>query len=79
MKRVINDSPHLEQKLIPFIFLSTSGQPIAIEEAYDLMAIGYFTKQNSFKALNDTSASIIDYWKRSRQPYNERGDHFSKY
>lgn len=47
VKKIINDDDHLRRKSIPFVFLSTSAEKKAVEEAYNLTAQGFFLKQNT--------------------------------
>lgn len=68
LKKAINDDPFLRKKSIPFVFLTTGGNPAAIEEAYNLLVQGYFLKENSFENLRSLVGMIINYWKVCKHP-----------
>ena len=67
-KRSINENPYLRRKSIPFVFLTTTADPKAVEEAYDLLVQGYFQKPNKMEALKEMVKMIIDYWMNCRSP-----------
>lgn len=58
----------LKLKLVPFLFLSTSYQPIDILRAYELSVQGYFKKPPTFIELKDLLQTIIAYWDKSYRP-----------
>ena len=58
----------LKLKLVPFLFLSTSYQPIDILRAYELSVQGYFKKPPTFVELKDLLQTIIAYWDKSYRP-----------
>ena len=62
VKRIINDNTYLRQKSIPFVFLSTTAEKKAVEEAYDLTAQGFFVKQNSIQEIEINLKLILQYW-----------------
>jgi CheY-like chemotaxis protein len=68
LKREINKNEYLRKKSIPFIFLSTTADSFAIEEAYNLMVQGYFQKANNFNEIKATLKQIVDYWTLSKRP-----------
>lgn len=68
MKRKINSVDHTRKKSIPFVFLSTSAKPSTIDEAYDLMAQGYFQKPNKIDELKKIIRLIIDFWSSCLHP-----------
>jgi CheY-like chemotaxis protein len=70
LKQRINESRYLKRKSIPFIFLSTTGNLAEVNQAYDLIAQGYFVKQDSFERYRGMMQMIIDYWKSAKHPYN---------
>lgn len=67
-KSRINANEKLEQKKIPFIFLTTSDSEKMVSEAFKLSVQGYFQKPTEFSELNGVARSIVDYWNKSRLP-----------
>lgn len=61
-KKEINDDKILNDKRIPFIFLSTSFDINDIRQAYKLCAHGYFNKPDDLPSFNKIARSIIAYW-----------------
>ncbi len=64
----IHDDPLLRIKCIPYIFLTTGGESIAIREAYSKNAQGFFTKPNSMSEWKELIGLVVDYWKSSKKP-----------
>ena len=62
VKAIINGDDFLRKKSIPFVFLSTSADKKAVEEAYNLTAQGYFLKQNTINEIERHLRLILDYW-----------------
>ena len=68
LRSVIENDPFLKEKSIPFIFLSTTGNPLAVRKAYDLTVQGFFQKQNSLEELRNSLKMIIEYWRTCLHP-----------
>ena len=68
LKRSINENDRLRRKSIPFVFLTTTADPRAVEEAYDLLVQGYFQKANKISDLKNMVKMIIDYWMNCKNP-----------
>ena len=68
LKKQINNNDYLRNKCIPFIFLSTSPDHLAITTAYDVQAQGYFIKPPRIGELKEMMALIIGYWKFCSNP-----------
>ncbi len=68
LKFEIQKNELLRAKSIPFIFLTTSGDKKAVEEAYELQAQGFFVKEITYEGINKQLRGIIDYWKNCRHP-----------
>ena len=68
LKRSINEDDRLRKKSIPFVFLTTTAEPRAVEEAYDLMVQGYFQKANKMDNLTAMVKMIVDYWMNCKSP-----------
>ena len=71
LRRRINANDYLRKKSIPFIFLTTSSNHVAIREAYELMVQGYFKKENNFKQIQNCIRMIVEYWQVCRHPNSE--------
>lgn len=68
LKNDIESSEYLKSKAIPFIFLSTSAEASAVEEAYHLCVQGFFVKEISYEAIQQQLKLMIDYWKNCKHP-----------
>ena len=68
LKSEIQNNEYLRSKSIPFIFLTTSGDKKAVEEAYELQVQGFFVKEITYEGINKQLRGIIDYWKSCRHP-----------
>ena len=62
VKRIINADDFLRHKSIPFVFLSTSAERKAVEDAYDMNSQGFFLKQNTMTGIEAHLRLILDYW-----------------
>jgi len=58
----------LNQKCIPYVFLSTSRAASNVEKAYEYAIHGYFEKQFDFSKYQIMIKGIVDYWKSSITP-----------
>lgn len=67
-RRKIIEIDRMRKKTIPFIFLTTTSKPEAVEEAYNLMVQGFFQKPNSMKELKELLHAAINYWKICLHP-----------
>ncbi|MFN2440181.1 MAG: response regulator [Chitinophagaceae bacterium] len=68
LKKIIDENEFLRKKSIPYIFYTTSAQPHVIEEVYDMIVQGYFTKEDSLPKIKYTIKCIVDYWKICKHP-----------
>lgn len=68
LREAIEADPYLKDKSIPFIFISTTGNPAAVRKAYDLTVQGFFQKQNSLEQLSNDLKLIIAYWRTCLHP-----------
>jgi CheY-like chemotaxis protein len=68
LKKKINEIPHIRQKSIPFVFLTTTSAHAAVLDGYESLAQGFFTKPNSIESLRIMVKMILDYWKIARHP-----------
>ena len=66
----INVHNDLKNKNIPFVFLTTSNDPVQMKQAYDASAQGYFVKPNSMEANRQLIKTIIEYWMFASRVYN---------
>jgi CheY-like chemotaxis protein len=68
LKAEIDRDPDLRQKKIPFIFLSTTANPLQVRKAYEHSIQGFFVKGQSYDALKNSVENIIRYWKDCFHP-----------
>ncbi len=68
LKFEIQNNEYLRTKSIPFIFLTTSGDKKAVEEAYQLQVQGFFVKEITYEGINKQLRGIMDYWKNCKHP-----------
>jgi len=68
LKRIIDGTPELRLKAIPFIFHSSSANPLEIKEAYSLNIQGYFRKHADVTQTMDCLAVIISFWEQCVHP-----------
>ena len=71
-RQSIIHNDYLKQKSIPFVFLTTTGNPISIEQAFYYNVQGFFQKANSFSEMQDMLKLIIDYWRVCKHPNFEK-------
>jgi CheY-like chemotaxis protein len=62
LKSRIDQSEYLKSKSIPFVFISTSGNPSAVKAAYEMTIQGFFKKETSYALLKQQIKLIVDYW-----------------
>ncbi len=67
-RKVINTTPFLRRKAIPFVFLTAYVTPQIVNEAYDLDVQGFYRKENNYEALKEQLLSICIYWQRCLHP-----------
>lgn len=68
-KRRIDKDEELRKKSIPFIFYSTSVDPVTVTEAYTKLTVqGFFKKPDSIKEIENRMKMIIDYWLNCKHP-----------
>ena len=60
----------LQVKCIPYLFFSTASSQTAVVEAYSRSVQGFFIKENSVAALEDTISTIMKYWMKCVSPKN---------
>lgn len=68
LKYNIEENDFLKKKAIPFIFLSTSADPKAVREAFDLSVQGFFVKEHTYSGIQEQLKQILTYWKTCRHP-----------
>jgi len=67
-RRRIHDHEGLRKKCIPFVFLTTTAEPVTVSIAYKLNVQGFFEKKNTYEALRHQLHQIIGYWSNCLQP-----------
>ncbi len=70
LKKNINQDDHLNNKNIPFVFLSTSSTWLVVKEAHSLCPQGYFKKPNNILELTVIAKNIVNYWQNNILPRN---------
>ena len=68
LKKIIDDNEFLRKKSIPYIFYTKSSHPHFIEQAYEMIVQGYFTKEDTLPKIKSTIKCIVDYWKICKHP-----------
>lgn len=68
LRSVIDLSPTLRKKAIPFIFLSTTADRRTVDLAYELTVQGFFEKASDFNHMKEQLKLIIDYWSACQHP-----------
>jgi CheY-like chemotaxis protein len=64
----IQQNTILRDKSIPFLFLTTSSDPVSITQAYAMSAKGFFVKPLTLQELKDLFQMIVGYWTMTRRP-----------
>ena len=62
LREKIRTDAELQLRCIPYIFLSTCMNKDTVRNAYGLNVQGFFLKPNTYKKLQETINSIINYW-----------------
>lgn len=70
LRKRIQEDERLRMKSIPFVFLTTTAQPSAIKEAYEMSVQGFFEKQSNVTAIEQLLKEIYNYWQHCRHPNN---------
>lgn len=60
----------INEKCVPYIFLSTSKNPENVLNAYKRPIQGYFKKEDDYAIYKQTIQGIIEYWQTSLTPLN---------
>lgn len=64
LREIIFNDPVLNEKCVPYIFLTTSGDDHDfMKRAYKLSIQGYFKKPNDFNEYYNLLNDIVRYWK----------------
>jgi CheY-like chemotaxis protein len=64
LRQMIFEDQDLNDKCIPYVFLTTSGDNVDfMKKAYGLSIQGYFTKPNDFAEYQSLMSDIVRYWK----------------
>lgn len=70
--RKISENEYLRKKAIPFIFLTTAGDPDSVKKAYEFTVHGYFQKEQSLTQVKLMVQLILGYWRICRHPNNTK-------
>jgi CheY-like chemotaxis protein len=64
LRQQIFEDQELNDKCIPYVFLTTSGDNVDfMKKAYGLSIQGYFTKPNDYKEYQNLMSDVVRYWK----------------
>lgn len=61
-KTKIQQDEYLRVKGIPFVFVSTNADKVAIRQAHALSVQGYFQKPNSMEDIKAMLTTLFKYW-----------------
>ena len=70
LKKNINKDEYLNNKNIPFVFLTTASTWVIVKEAHSLCPQGYFKKPNNISELTEIARNIVNYWQKNILPQN---------
>ena len=68
LKKIIQDEPELNDKCIPFLFISTDASSKSISQAYKLSVQGIFKKPVSYSQWKEIVHHIVLYWTDCMSP-----------
>lgn len=68
LKRMIENSPVLKLRAIPFIFHTSVQDPVVVKEAYALGIQGYMVKQTNLKKTIGNLRHFISFWCSTAHP-----------
>ncbi len=68
LRRRIHEHDELRKKCIPFVFLTTTAEPVTVSIAYKMGVQGFFEKKTTYEALRHQLNHIIGYWSDCLQP-----------
>jgi CheY-like chemotaxis protein len=68
LKRMIENSPLLKLRAIPFIYHTSVEDPVIIKEAYSLGIQGYMIKQANFPQTVANLKHFINFWTGTAHP-----------
>ena len=68
LREKIHQNENLRLKSIPYLFFSTTAEQEYVVDAYSKSAQGFFLKPTSFKELEETIKTILDYWMKCVSP-----------
>ena len=68
LKRMIEGIPELKLRAIPFIFTSTSDEPLIVKEAFSLGIQGYIKKSDNLAESVSNLDILIRFWSTSVHP-----------
>lgn len=61
-KEKIQQDSYLNEKGIPFIFISTNAAKMAVRQAHVLSVQGYFQKPHTMADIKNMLRKLFDYW-----------------
>jgi CheY-like chemotaxis protein len=67
---IIQNTPFLKEKSIPFVLLSTSGDKRYVRRAYQLNVQGFFQKPSDLKELRNILRITFEFWEKCLHPHH---------
>jgi CheY-like chemotaxis protein len=68
LKRLIEDTPELKLRAIPFIFHTSVAESLVVKEAYALNIQGYMAKQMDIKKTISLLEKFVGFWSETMHP-----------
>lgn len=72
LRALINQNEQLRRKAIPFVFLTTTANAEAVQEAYDESVQGFYQKATTQTGLQRQLGLIVEYWQTCLHPNSVR-------
>lgn len=70
VRDIIDQTPEMKAKSIPFLFFTTDARESSINKAYQSTVQGYIVKSDTYQQLERTLRVVYDYWKLCSHPQN---------
>ena len=74
-KEAIQNNKYLQQKAIPFVFISTDTKAETVRKAQQLNVQGYFEKPRELVYMEQIMIRIFDYWEMCKHINNTHPHH----
>jgi PleD family two-component response regulator len=71
LKAKLLEDAEMNYKSVPFVFWSSLASTAQIQKSYELGGNGFFIKENTFEQIKQSLIHIVEYWKKSKVPYDK--------